>query len=139
VQRSLLGRILARFEEKGLRIVALKMLQMDRLLAQRLYAVHEGQPFYEPLLAFMTSSPSVALVLEGPSAIAVVRGMLAPTAAAAAAPGTIRGDFGLSSRHNLAHASDSSESATRELGIIFQAHELFDYELAARPWVVPRT
>ena len=137
VQRRLVGRILARFEEKGLRLVALKLLWMDRLLAERLYAVHKGRDFYEPLLAFMTSSPCVALVLEGPSAIAVVRGMLGPTAGTEAPPGTIRGDFGLSSRLNLTHGSDSPESAQREIGILFQPAELLSYELANGHWVVP--
>ncbi len=137
VQRRLAGRVLARFEDKGLRISALKMLKMDRALAERLYAVHKGRDFYEPLLAFMTSSPSIALVIEGPSAIQVVRGMLGPTAGTEAAPGTIRGDFGLSSRLNLVHASDSSESAAREIDILFQPAELLNYELANGRWVVP--
>ena len=138
VQRRLAGRILARFEDKGLRIIAVKMLKMDRPLAERLYAVHKGRDFYEPLVAFMTSSPCIALVIEGSSAIPVVRGMLGPTAGTEAPPGTIRGDFGLSSRFNLVHASDSQESATREIATIFQSFELVDYELANGHWVVPR-
>jgi nucleoside-diphosphate kinase len=138
VQRRLIGRVLSRFEDKGLRLVALKMLHMDRALAERLYAVHKGRDFYEPLLAFMTSSPCVALVLEGPSGIAVIRGMLGSTAGTEAAPGTIRGDFGLSSRLNLVHASDSPDSAAREIGCLFRADELHDYELASGSWVVPR-
>jgi nucleoside-diphosphate kinase len=137
VQRRLLGRILARFEDKGLRLVGLKMMHLDRPLAEQLYGVHKGQHFYEPLLAFMTSVPCLALVLEGPSAIAVVRAMLGPTAGTEAAAGTIRGDFGMSSRLNLVHASDSPESAAREINIIFQPGELFDYELATGRWVVP--
>jgi nucleoside-diphosphate kinase len=137
LQRRLLGRILARFEDKGLRWVGLKMLRLDRPLAEQLYGVHKGQHFYEPLLAFMMSSPCVALVLEGPSAIAVVRAMLGPTAGTDAPAGTIRGDFGMSSRLNLVHASDSPENAAREIGIIFQPNELFDYELSSGRWVVP--
>jgi nucleoside-diphosphate kinase len=137
VQRRLVGRILARFEDKGLKLVALKMLQMDRPLAERLYGVHNGRDFYEPLLAFMTSSPAIALVIEGPDAIRVVRGMLGPTAGTEAPPGTIRGDFGLSSRLNLTHASDSPESAVREIGVLFQPHELLNYEIASGRWVVP--
>jgi nucleoside-diphosphate kinase len=137
VQRSLVGRILGRFEDKGLRLTALKMLQMDRPLAERLYAVHNGRDFYEPLLGFMTSSPCIALVLDGPSAIAVVRGMLGPTAGTDASPGTIRGDFGLSSRLNLVHASDSSDSALREIGCLFQPSELHEYDLAIGRWIVP--
>ena len=137
VQRRLLGRILARFEDKGLRVVALKMLHMDGALAERLYGIHKGQHFYEPLLAFMTSSPCVAVVIEGASAIPVVRAMLGATAGTEATPGTIRGDFGLSSRLNLAHASDGTGTALREIDIIFRADELFDYELATGRWVVP--
>jgi nucleoside-diphosphate kinase len=138
VQRRLIGRILSRFEDKGLRLMALKMLRMDRALAERLYAVHKGRDFYEPLLGFMTSSPCVALVLEGPAAISVVRGMLGPTAGTEAPAGTIRGDLGLSSRLNLVHASDSPESAAREISCLFRADELHDYELASGCWVVPR-
>ena len=137
VQRRLVGRVLARLEDKGLKIVALKMIQMDLPLAERLYSVHKGRDFYEPLLAFMTSSPAIALVLEGPSVIPVVRGMLGPTAGTEALPGTIRGDFGLSSRLNLLHASDSPESAAREIGILFQPSELLSYEFASGRWVVP--
>ena len=137
VQRRLVGRLVARFEDKGLRIVAVKFLKMDRSLAERLYGVHKGRDFYEPLLAFMTSSPCIAMVLEGPSAIAVVRGMLGPTAGTEAPAGTIRGDFGLSSRLNLAHGSDSPESAKREIDILFQPAELLDYDLASGRWVVP--
>jgi len=137
VQRRLVGRILARFEDKGLRIVAMKMLKLDRPLAERLYSVHKGRDFYEPLMAFMTSSPCISLVIDGPAAIQVVRGMLGPTAGTEAPPGTIRGDFGLSSRLNLVHASDSRESAEREIAILFQPSELVDYELANGRWVVP--
>jgi nucleoside-diphosphate kinase len=137
VQRRLVGRILSRLEDKGIRLVAMKLIQMDRPLAERLYSVHKGRDFYEPLLAFMTSSPCVALVVEGPTVIAVVRGMLGPTAGTEAPPGTIRGDFGLSARLNLIHASDSPESAAREIGILFQATELLQYELAIGGWIVP--
>jgi nucleoside-diphosphate kinase len=137
VQRRLVGRILARFEDKGLRIVAMKLLKLDRPLAERLYSVHKGRDFYEPLMAFMTSSPCIPLIVEGPAAIQVVRAMLGPTAGTEAAPGTIRGDFGLSSRLNLVHASDSPESATREIEILFQPAEQLDYELANGRWVVP--
>ncbi len=137
VQRRLIGRIVARFEDKGLRISGMKLLHMDRPLAERLYAVHRGRDFYEPLMAFMTSGPAVAAVLEGPEAIKVVRGMLGPTAGTAAPAGTIRGDFGLSSRLNLIHASDGPDSAQREIGILFAAGELCDYTLAIGHWVVP--
>jgi nucleoside-diphosphate kinase len=137
LQRRLAGRILSRLEDKGFRLAALKMLKLDRALAERLYSVHKGRDFYEPLLAFMTSSPSIALVIEGPSTIAVVRGMLGSTVGTEAVPGTIRGDFALSARLNLVHASDSPESASREIGILFDSSELHDYELANGRWVVP--
>lgn len=130
VQRRLVGRILSRFEDKGLRIVGLKLQWFSRELAEQLYAVHRGKDFYQPLLDFMTRSPALAMVLEGPDAILVVREMLGSTAATQAKPGTIRGDFGLSSRLNLVHASDSPESAERESAILFTAAELYDYALA---------
>ncbi len=139
VERRLLGQILARFEDKGLRVVGLKMIQMDRALAERFYAEHQGRDFYEPLLAFMTSAPCVPMVLEGAAAVRVVRAMLGPTAGTEAPPGTIRGDFGLSSRLNLVHASDRPESAVREIDLIFRAAELFDYEMADGRWIVPPT
>ena len=137
VQRRLIGRLLARFEDKGLRIVGLKMLHLDRPIAERLYAVHRGRDFYEPLIQFMTSAPCVPVVVEGASAIRVVRGMLGPTAGADAPPGTIRGDFGLSSRLNLVHASDSAESAAHEIDILFRPAELLSYALTGSEWVVP--
>ena len=137
LQRRLVGRVLARFEQKGLRLVGLKLLWLDRALAERLYEVHQGKDFYEPLLEFMTAAPCVALVVEGPSAILVVRRMLGATASTEAEPGTIRGDFGLSARLNLVHASDGPESAGREIGLLFGPEELHDYELAAADWIVP--
>ena len=137
VQRRLIGRVLARFEDKGLHMVGMKMLHLDRPLAERLYEVHKGQPFYEPLLTFVTASPCVVLVIEGESAIQVVRGMLGPTAGTEAPPGTIRGDFALSARLNLTHASDSPESAAREVPLFFSATELLDYRIADDHWVVP--
>jgi nucleoside-diphosphate kinase len=137
VQRGLLGEILARFERRGLRIAALKMLRFDDGLAERHYGEHKGKPFYEPLVEFITSSPSVAMVVEGPEAIAVVRAMMGPTNSSKAPPGTIRGDLGLSNRHNLLHGSDSLASAQREIGLFFQPEEIFDYRRAPEPWVDP--
>lgn len=135
LERRLLGRIVARFEDKGLKIVAMKMVRVSRELAERHYGEHEGKPFYEPLLAFITSAPVVPMVLEGPGAVAAVRAMLGPTHGAEAAPGTVRGDFGLSNRHNLVHGSDSSESAEREIALFFQPGELLDYDLSDAHWV----
>src|SRR5262249_32534992 len=135
VQRRMVGSILARFEAKGLRIAALKLIRVDRGLAKRHYAEHEGKPFFEGLLEFITSGPVVVGVLEGNEAIAVVRNMLGATNGAAAAPGTVRGDFSISRQNNLVHGSDSPESAKRELALWFQPSELFDYELAGSEWV----
>ena len=119
VRRGLAGTILARYEAKGLSIVALELRQVDAALADRHYGDHVAQPWYPPLREFITSGPTVAMVLEGPSAIEVIRLMNGATNAVVAAPGTIRGDYSLSNRENLVHASDSPESAEREIGLWF--------------------
>ncbi len=119
VRRGLVGEILRRFEQKGLRIVAMKMLTMDRDLAERHYAPHKGKPFFEELIRFITSGPIVAFVLEGPQAVSVVRTLMGPTDPLKAPPGTIRGDFGLHITENLIHGSDSEESARREIALFF--------------------
>ena len=134
VHRALVGRILARLEEKGLKIVALKMARIDRRLAERHYAPHKGKDFYEPLLRFVTSGPMVFLVLEGKGAVAVVRKMLGATFGPAADAGTIRGDFAVSNRFNLVHGSDSPESAAQEIALFFRPEELIDWEPAAWRW-----
>lgn len=137
VQRGLIGAILNRIERKGLRIIALKMLHISPELAEPHYGEHQGKAFYEPLLAFITSAPAVALVVEGPQAIAVMRMMLGKTDAKQAEPGTIRGDYGLSNRHNLVHGSDSAESAAREIPRFFEEAELLRYTRAEEPWADP--
>jgi nucleoside-diphosphate kinase len=119
VQRALLGEITGRFERKGLRIVGMKLIQVPHETAAQHYAEHKERPFFHALLTFITSSPLVALVLEGDEAVSVVRGLIGVTDGRKAAPGTIRGDFALSKSNNLAHASDSPEAALRELGIWF--------------------
>lgn len=119
VRRGLAGTILARYEAKGLSIVALELRQVDAGFADRHYGDHVAQPWYPPLREFITSGPTVAMVLEGPSAIEVIRLMNGATNAVVAAPGTIRGDYSLSNRENLVHASDSPESAEREIGLWF--------------------
>lgn len=136
VQRRLVGNILERFESKGLRISALKLIRVDRALAEKHYAEHLGKPFFEGLISFITSGPVVVGVLEGNEAISVVRSMLGATSGVAAAPGTVRGDFSISKQNNLVHGSDSSESAHREIGLWFQPGELVEYELAGDEWVV---
>lgn len=137
VQRRLVGRIIERFERKGLRLVGVKMLRMDEERARRMYSAHEGQHFYEPLMAFVTSSPVVAMVLRGPQAISVARSLIGTTDGREAAAGTIRGDWGLSPRHNLVHGSDSAESAQQEIPIFFEPQELLDYGMDDMKWVSP--
>ena len=117
--RNLTGEIIARFERKGLRIVALKHMTMDIELAQQHYAEHDGKPFFDELVSFITSGPLVAMVLEGDEAVAVVRALNGATDGRVAAAGTIRGDFSLSNRENLVHGSDSAESAAREIALWF--------------------
>jgi nucleoside-diphosphate kinase len=140
VQRQLVGRILSRYEERGLRIVGLKLVKVDRELAERHYAVHKGKPFFEGLVAFITSGPLVAAALEGPDAIAMVRTMNGATKPVEATPGTIRGDLAVEMGQNLVHASDSAESAATELGIWFAADELVTYRREIDRWVIgPKT
>jgi nucleoside-diphosphate kinase len=136
VQRLLAGRIISRFEERGLKIVGLKLVQVDRELAERHYAVHREKRFFADLVEFITSSPVVAMVLEGPNAIAVVRSMVGATRPNEAAPGTIRGDLALETAQNLIHASDGPETAATELELWFRAGELVDYERDIDRWAL---
>ena len=136
VQRLLAGRIIARFEERGLKIVGLKLVQVDRELAERHYAIHREKPFFGSLVEFITSSPLVAMALEGPNAIAVVRTMVGATRPHEAAPGTIRGDLALETAQNLIHASDGAETATAELALWFRADELLEYERDIDRWAL---
>jgi nucleoside-diphosphate kinase len=117
--RSLTGEIIARFERKGLRLAALRQTTMERELAERHYAEHEGKPFYGELVDFITSGPLVAMVLEGESAVAAARQVIGATNPVEAAPGSIRGDFAISVGQNMVHGSDSTESAAREVGLFF--------------------
>jgi nucleoside-diphosphate kinase len=124
MQRRLAGEILARFEQRGLGVRAAKLVQVDRDLAERHYAEHAEKPFFAELVEFITSTPTLALVLEGESAVAVVRTTMGATDPADAAPGTIRGDLALAMPDNLVHGSDSRESAEREIALWFSDHEL---------------
>ena len=135
VGRRLVGRIIQRFEDKGLALLGLKMLQVSADLAERMYEVHKGKDFYQGLVRFVTSGPVVAMVLSGNQALSVVRGMMGATFGPDAAPGTIRGDFGLSRRHNLIHGSDSSESAAREIPLFFAEDELVQHAGLSSAWV----
>ena len=133
VERRLMGQIIARFEAKGLNIVAMKMLRVTPDLAKQHYAEHVEKPFYPSLESFITSAPIVALAIEGLNAIGVIREMLGATNGLKAAPGTIRGDFSSSQQMNLVHASDGAESAARELDLYFSAEEFCDHSLMITP------
>ena len=135
VQRGLVGRILARFERKGLKIAGLKMLRIDEGLAAQHYRDHLEKPFYPQLRAFVTSSPVVAMAIEGDNAVQVVRTLLGTTDAQQAAPGTIRGDFGMNVTKNLVHGSDSLDSAKREIALFFEETELYDYDRSVQEWL----
>jgi nucleoside-diphosphate kinase len=124
MERALAGEILARFEQRGLRVRAAKLVQVDRELAEQHYAEHAEKPFFGELVEFITSAPTLALVLEGESAIGVVRTTMGATNPASAAPGTVRGDLALAMPDNLVHGSDSPESAEREIGLWFSDDEL---------------
>ena len=136
VQRALVGRIIERYEQRGLRLLGLKMLWADRALAERHYAIHRERPFFGDLVEFITSAPLVALALEGPNAIAICRDINGKTRPEEAAPGSIRGDFALETGQNLVHASDSAETAASELDMWFAPGELFDYRRDVDRWVL---
>lgn len=135
VQRRFVGEIVRRFEVKGLNLCGLKMTKLDEATIRSNYAEHEGKPFYEPLVRFMTSGPIVAIALEGKNAVGIVRTMVGPTFGPDAPAGTIRGDLGVSNRFNLVHASDSTASAERELELYFKPDELFDVKQCDIEWV----
>ena len=135
VQRRLVGEILGRFERKGLRLAGMKLVQSSRELAEKHYAVHKGKPFYESLLSFLTSGPTVAVVLEGREAVAVGRSLMGLTDGAKAAPGTIRGDYAISVQNNLVHGSDSPENAATEIALWFAPTELTKYTPVDAAWV----
>jgi nucleoside-diphosphate kinase len=136
VQRLLVGPLITRFEARGLKIVGLKLVAVSQELAERHYAVHREKPFFRGLVDFITSSPLVAMVLEGPNAIAVVRAMIGSTRPHEAAPGTIRGDLALETAQNLVHASDGPETAAAELALWFGAGELHPYERDIDRWAL---
>lgn len=135
VQRGLVGEVLARLEHRGLKIVGLKLVDVSEELAREHYAVHEGKPFFEPLIAYITASPVVAMVLEGPQAIEVVRRTLGATAPAEAGPGTVRADFALEIGRNLVHGSDGPETARQEIALWFEEPELISWERATDRWI----
>jgi nucleoside-diphosphate kinase len=135
VQRRLVGAVTHRLEQKGLRLAGLKLVQASRQLAEKHYAVHKGKPFYESLLKFITAGPTVAMVWEGPEAVAVARNLIGPTDGTKATPGTIRGDHAISVQNNLVHGSDSPENAAAEIALWFRPDELITFQHADNAWV----
>ena len=136
VQRQLVGRILARYEARGLKLVGLKLVQVDRALAERHYDAHRAKPFFDGLVESIISAPLVALAFDGPNAIAVVRAINGATRPHEAAPGTVRGDFALETAQNLVHASDGPETAAAELAMWFDPSELHAYDRDIDRWVL---
>ena len=138
IQRRLVGRIVQRFEDKGLAVAAMKLMRVSRDLAERHYAVHKGKPFYPGLIDYITSGPVVVLVLQGSRCIEISRTLMGKTFGYEAAPGTIRGDFGASRSYNLIHGSDGPESAAQEIALYFSPNELLEYAPSGSEWVYPR-
>jgi nucleoside-diphosphate kinase len=139
VQRGLMGRVISRFEEKGLQIVGAKLMRISQQLAATHYESHKGKKFYDGLVRFMTSSPVLVMAVRGVGAIEISRKMMGATFGSKAEPGTIRGDFGVSNSFNLIHGSDSPEAAQRELGLFFRPDEVMDYPRPIDAWVYDMT
>jgi nucleoside-diphosphate kinase len=135
VRRGLAGEIISRLEKKGLKIVAMKMLHMDKDLAQRHYAIHKGKAFFDDLVNFITSSPVIAIIFQGKNAVEIIRQMMGETDPAKASSGTIRGDFGIDIGHNLVHGSDSLENAVKEIDLFFSEEEIFNYDRELDTWI----
>lgn len=135
IQRGLAGKIISRLEEKGLKIVAMKMLQMDNNLAQLHYAVHKDKAFFDDLVNFITSSPIIAIVFQGRNAVEIIRQVMGETDPAKACSGTIRGDFGIDIGHNLVHGSDSLKNASKEIELFFKTEEILNYDRELDKWL----
>jgi nucleoside-diphosphate kinase len=136
VHRQLIGPIITRLEQRGLKIVAMKMIQVRQDLARKHYAIHEGKPFFEPLIGYITSAPVVAMVVEGPNAIEVTRNTMGATNPVNAAPGTIRADYALEIGRNLVHGSDGPETAAAEIALWFDQSEILSYERDVDRWIL---
>lgn len=136
VQRGLIGEVIGRLERRGLKLVALKLIQVDEALAHRHYGEHVDRPFFPGLVNFITSGPVVAMAWEANGAVEIVRNTMGPTNPASAAPGTIRGDLSVDIGRNLIHGSDSTESAQRELSLFFKADEILSYSRSSDGWIV---
>ena len=135
VQRGLIGEIISRLEKRGLKLIAAKFIQVSRELAETHYAIHKGKPFYDGLIAYITSSPVMAMVWEGPNAVAAVRQTMGATRPTEASPGSIRHDYGLEVGRNLTHASDSPENGEKEVALWFSDEEIVDWQRAIDTWV----
>jgi len=135
VARGLVGEVISRIERRGMKLVAVKMLQVDRGLAEKHYLEHKDKPFYSSLVEYITSGPSLALVVEGKEAIKVMRTLIGATDPQEAAPGTVRGDFALDIGRNVVHASDSRDSAEREIGLYFGESEILNYPVSGEGWL----
>ena len=135
VQRGLVGEVISRLEQRGLKLVAMKLMRADEALARQHYAEHVDKPFFHGLVEFITSAPLVAMVWEADNAIEVVRKTMGDTSPAGSAPGTIRGDLALDIGRNLVHGSDSPASAQREVGLFFRSEEILDYSRSTDPWI----
>ena len=136
LQRGLVGTIVSRLETRGLKIVAMKMLQMNRKMAEQHYNIHRERPFFQGLVSFITSSPIIAIVLEGPDAVELIRNTIGVTNPIQAPLGTIRGDFALTIGRNLVHGSDSMKTAASEIQLFFQSTEILDYPRDVDPWII---
>ncbi len=137
VQRGLMGEVIGRFERKGLRIVAARFMQVPDDLARTHYGEHEGKPFFESLLEFITATPVLVMAVRGRKAVEICRTLIGPTDGSQAPPGTIRGDYGMNNSTNLVHGSDSPESAEREMNLWFDPAELIDWRRDHQPWIDP--
>mgnify|MGYP001435470503 FL=1 len=135
VQRGLIGEVITRLENRGLRLVAARFMWVNTELAEKHYAVHAGKPFYAPLIEFITSSPVMAMVWEGPDAIAAIRQTFGKTRGTEADPGTLRHDFALQARYNIVHASDSAETATFEIALWFKPEEIINWQRDIEKWI----
>ncbi|WP_290899807.1 nucleoside-diphosphate kinase [Ferroglobus sp.] len=135
VKRGLIGEVIKRIEQKGLKIVAMKMIEVSKELAEKHYAEHKEKPFFQNLISYITSGPVVAMVVEGKEAVKVMRNLVGKTNPIEASPGTIRGDFAMDIGRNVVHASDSIESAEREISLFFSKEEILSYERADEKWI----
>jgi nucleoside-diphosphate kinase len=135
VQRGLIGNIISRFEQKGIKLVAMKLVSVSKELAEKHYGIHKGKPFFEPTVSYITSAPVVAMVLEGENIIEIVRGMMGKTNPVEASPGTIRGDFGQFIGRNIVHGSDGLDTAEFEINLWFSKEELADYTRIDETWL----